>query len=61
MQITSLPQDPVMLLGTVNLKLRDQYPSLRALCDDLSLSESDLCEKLAQIDYHYDPEHNQFR
>ena len=30
-----LPEDPVMLLSFVNTKLRDQYASLDALCDDL--------------------------
>ena len=31
----ALPSDPIMLLSVVNLKLRDFYPSLDALCDDL--------------------------
>ncbi len=30
-----LPQDPVILLSYVNTKLRDDYPTLDALCDDL--------------------------
>ena len=30
-----LPKDPVMLLSAVNMKLRDEYASLDALCDDL--------------------------
>ena len=30
-----LPQDPNILLSYINTKLRDQYPSLDALCDDL--------------------------
>ena len=28
----SLPVDPIMLLSVVNLKLRDQYKDLDALC-----------------------------
>ncbi len=28
----ALPSDPIMLLSVVNLKLRDFYPSLDALC-----------------------------
>ena len=31
----SLPVDPIMLLSVVNLKLRDQYKDLDALCEDL--------------------------
>lgn len=54
------PQDPVMLLSFINMKLRDYYASLQDLCEDLSLEEGDLCEKLASIDYYYDDKRNQF-
>ena len=30
-----LPNDPVMLLSVINLKLRDYYPTLDQLCEDL--------------------------
>ncbi|MEE3494717.1 MAG: DUF4250 domain-containing protein [Butyrivibrio sp.] len=33
-----LPKDPVMLLSYMNMKLRDNYSSLEALCDDLVLN-----------------------
>lgn len=55
-----LPQDPVMLLCVVNLKLRDFYGSLEAMCDDLDEDQHALEQKLATIDYHYDREKNQF-
>ena len=55
-----IPKDPVMLLSFVNLKLRDYYKDLEALCEDLELSEDELSQKLAGIDYHYDREKNQF-
>lgn len=55
-----IPKDPVMLLSFINLKLRDFYPSLEALCDDLDADAHELCEKLATIDYHYNEEKNQF-
>lgn len=55
-----IPKDPVMLLSFVNLKLRDYYGSLKKLCDDLDISESEIIDKLASIDYHYDKEKNQF-
>lgn len=55
-----IPNDPVMLLSFVNLKLRDYYGSLTALCDDLDADKSEIEAKLAKIDYHYDEEKNQF-
>ena len=55
-----LPQDPVILLSFVNTKLRDCYPSLEELCDDLQADQKQLSKKLAGIDYRYDPERNQF-
>ncbi len=60
MALTNLPSDPVMLLSFINLKLRDYYSSLDALCDDLDVLQQELTEKLALIDYHYDREKNQF-
>lgn len=55
-----IPKDPAMLLSFVNLKLRDYYGSLDALCDDLDIGKDELTEKLAAIDYHYDEEKNRF-
>lgn len=55
-----IPSDPVMLLSFVNLKLRDYYGSLEALCDDLQVNQQELEEKLSAIDYHYNQEKNQF-
>lgn len=54
------PKDPVMLLSFINLKLRDYYSSLEALCDDMEVSEAEIREKLGSIDYRYDEEKNQF-
>lgn len=55
-----LPKDPAMLFSYVNLKLRDYYKDLQSLCDDLDVSEQEITDKLAAIDYHYDKEKNQF-
>ncbi|MBQ7925913.1 MAG: DUF4250 domain-containing protein [Lachnospiraceae bacterium] len=55
-----IPQDPVMLLSYVNLKLRDYYDSIEALCEDLDLDRQELEQKLESIDYRYDREQNQF-
>ena len=51
-----IPQDPVMLLSFINLKLRDYYGSLEQLCDDLEVNEQEIRDKLASIDYHYNEE-----
>ena len=58
--LTGLPGDPVILLGVVNTKLRDFYPSLDALCDDMQIEKEELAEKLGMIDYEYDAGRNQF-
>lgn len=55
-----IPQDPVMLLSFVNLKLRDYYSDLEHLCEDLDVDKQELTGKLERIDYRYDREKNQF-
>ncbi|MCR4705697.1 MAG: DUF4250 domain-containing protein [Lachnospiraceae bacterium] len=55
-----IPKDPVMLLSFVNMKLRDQYSNPDAMCDDLDLNRTEIDEKLAGINYSYDPERNQY-
>lgn len=55
-----IPKDPAMLLSFVNMKLRDHYRSLDALCEDLDADGDEIADKLASIDYHYDKEKNQF-
>ncbi|MDE6984918.1 MAG: DUF4250 domain-containing protein [Lachnospiraceae bacterium] len=55
-----MPNDPVMLLSYLNLKLRDFYPSLEAFCEDTGEDMEKILDRLSQIDYHYDKEKNQF-
>lgn len=55
-----IPKEPVMLLSFMNLKLRDHYDSLLALCEDLELEEQEIINRLEGIGYHYVPEENQF-
>ena len=57
---TGLPGDPVILLSVVNTKLRDFYPSLEALCEDMQADQNEITEKLKMIDYEYDKDRNQF-
>ena len=55
-----IPQDPAMLLSYINLKLREYYATLDALCDDMDIERSEIEDKLSTIDYHYDKEKNRF-
>lgn len=55
-----VPSEPTMLLSFVNLKLRDFYSSLDALCEDMDLDKSAIVGKLETIDYHYDENLNKF-
>lgn len=55
-----LPNDPVILLSVINTKLRDFYPSLDALCDDLGENREQIENKLKSIDYIYDEKQNKF-
>ncbi|HJC33299.1 MAG TPA: DUF4250 domain-containing protein [Candidatus Mediterraneibacter faecipullorum] len=58
--LTGLPGDPVILLSVINTKLRDYYPTLDALCDDMQIDRKELADKLDLIDYAYDAGRNQF-
>ena len=56
-----LPNDPIMLMSVINTKLRDFYPTLERLCEDMDISEKELTEKLEAVGFKYDPEQNRFR
>ena len=56
-----IPQEHAVLLSFVNMKLRDEYPSMDELCAALDIDRAALEEKLAAIGYAYDPAANQFR
>lgn len=49
-----------MLLSYVNLKLRDFYSGLEAMCEDMDVSRAEIEEKLSGIGYRYSTERNQF-
>lgn len=57
----NIPQDPVMLMSFVNMKLRDEYGSLKELCQSLSLNENELIKTLKSAGFDYLPDQNQFR
>ena len=46
---TGLPGDPVILLSVVNTKLRDFYPSLEALCEDMQADQKEITDKLKVV------------
>ena len=56
-----LPQDPMILLSYVNMKLRDGYASLREFCEEKNTDVAALVAKLAAVGFHYDEATNQFR
>ncbi len=60
MDNTELPENPAMLLGFINTKLRDIYPSLDDLCDDMHISRADLEHRLADAGFEYSAEYNKF-
>ena len=49
-----------MLLSVINTRLRDSYPSLDSLCDDLGADREEIIESLRSIGYEYDPKLNRF-
>ena len=55
-----LPNDPMMLFSVVNMKLRDTYPSLDQLCDDMHVNKNVLVDKLKAAGFEYSSEHNKF-
>ena len=56
-----LPKDPMILLRYLNTHLRDDYPTLDALCEDLDVSRTDLEDKLKAVGFVYDERQNRFR
>lgn len=50
-----------MLLSWVNTKLRDEYPSLQQLADDLGIDATALEAKLHDTGFDYMQSINQFR
>lgn len=57
----TLPQDPFMLMSMVNMKLRDEYPSLEEFCKSNDVDEASLKSTLSAVGFEYLPEINQFR
>ena len=50
----------MMLFSVVNTKLRDEYPSLDALCKDMDVDKKQLEAKLAEAGFEYNAQQNKF-
>ena len=55
-----LPKDPMMLYSFINMKLRDFYPSLDALCSDLNVNKDEIVRNLKEAGFEYDAQQNKF-
>lgn len=55
-----LPNDPFMLMSTVNMYLRDRYASLDELCAALDVDRAELESKLRNAGFEYSAENNKF-
>ena len=55
-----LPKDPMMLFSFINMKLRDFYPSLDVLCQDMQVNKEEIVNKLKAVGFEYNPEQNKF-
>lgn len=56
-----IAMDANILLSIINMKLRDFYNNLGALCEDMEINEEILKEKFSEVGYNYDETINQFR
>ena len=57
----NLPKEPNMLLSFINMKLRDSYSSLEAMCEDLDLDTVEIKNMLEQAGIRYDEGANQLK
>ena len=55
-----LTMDPFIVLSLSNMKLRNFYPTLDEMCDDLRIDRHTLEAKMKDIGYYYDASGNHF-
>ena len=58
--MTDYPKDPIMLMSWVNMKLRDFYPSLESLCEDLEIDQKEILSALESAGFEYNADLNKF-
>lgn len=56
-----LPRDPEILVSMINLKLRDMYSDIEALCEDMDEDKAEIEAVLNAAGYKYDAANNQYR
>lgn len=54
------PKDPNILLGVINMKLRDYYDTLDQLCEDMNIDYDLLTSVLKDAGYEYIESIHQF-
>ena len=59
--VIMLPEDPIMLMSMINMKLRDTGKNFEELCEDLDVSAGDVEKKLSNAGFEYNKDVNQFR
>ena len=59
-EMKNLPRDPMMLMSVINMKLRDFYPSLDELCEDMEIDRNELEDTLKKCGFEYNPAQNKF-
>ena len=47
----NLPKDPMMLYSVINMKLRDFYSSLDAMCEDMGVDKMEIISKLKEVGF----------
>ena len=55
-----LPKDPNILFSLLNMKLRDFYSSLDALCDDMDEDRQEIEQLMLKAGYVYNSDSNSF-
>lgn len=55
-----LPKDPFILFSFINMKLRDYYPSLDDLCEDMQVDKEMIIGKLKSVGFEYSAKYNKF-
>jgi hypothetical protein len=56
--MTDYPKEPATLASWLNMKLRDFYPSLESLCEDLEIERADLEKRLGEAGFEYNADLN---
>lgn len=58
--MTGLPEDPFILLSTINTMLRDSSESPEEICSSAGWEWEDICERLASAGFEYNADTKRF-